>query len=266
MATLSAQLARAEAAKMTPAASGPGSDQGLIEHYKRWFDIVPANTPELLEAAYRLRYEVYCLETGFEDKDQFPDGLEWDEYDERSVTSLLIHKPTGKIAGTIRLILPDASAVDAPALPASKVSADLAGMIPEMLPRATTAEISRFTISKDFRKRREDGLLPAVYEVSGRPGDQRVIPHIALGLMQSVLRMSIENDITHLCMLIEPALDRLVRKLGLYFTPVGPIVQYHGRRRAYYCENIAMAADIYRRRPEIWNFVADGGKMWPIPR
>ena len=38
--------------------------------------------------------------------DRYPEGLGIDLYDERSVHSLLIHKPSGKIAGTVRIILP----------------------------------------------------------------------------------------------------------------------------------------------------------------
>jgi len=256
---------RTEAARKLVDIGRKDSGEKLVELYKRWFDIIPADTPERLEQSYRLRYQVYCVETGFEDKAAFPDGLERDGYDERSVSSLLVHRPSGSVAGTVRLILPDPSAGDAPGLPATRVSADLRALVPNELPPTSTAEISRFSISKQFRKRREDGLLPAIYENSGQPGDQRVIPHITLGLMQAILRMSIENDITHLCIMVEPALDRLIRRLGIHFTPIGDLVDYHGRRRAHYCENVSLAADIYRRRPEIWDVLTDGGALWPKP-
>lgn len=243
-------------------ASQPTSEQlGLVDVYKKWFDVVPANTPALLEESWRLRYQVYCLETGFEEKDDFPDGLERDEFDDRSVASLLVHKPSGRVAGTVRLILPVRRDGGDPELPATRVSSDIAGLMGSVLPPATTAEISRFSISKAFRQRQEDGLVPAVYDTSGNPGDKRVIPSITLGLMQAILRMSTENNITHACILIEPALDRLVKKLGIHFTPIGPMLDYHGRRRAFYCEGSAMTADIYSRRPDIWSVLADAGRL-----
>lgn len=265
LASASAHLEQSKAARKYPLTSSKEAGKRLVELYKQWFDVVPVETPEQLEASFRLRYQVYCLETGFENKDEFPDGMERDEYDERSVASLLVHKPTGKIAGTVRLILPDPDAADAPALPATRVSPDLQTLIPDSLPPASTAEISRFSISKDFRKRREDGVLPALYKPSGEPGDQRVIPHITLGLMQAIVKMSIDNDITHLCIMVEPALDRLVRRLGIHFTPIGDLVDYHGRRRAHYCDNNELASDIYGRSPEIWDVLTDGGKLWPGP-
>ena len=242
-----------------PAGSVSDSSLELVELYKKWFDVIAASTPSLLEQSYRVRYQVYCMETGFEDKNAFPDGLERDEYDGRAPASLLIHKPSTNVAGTVRLILPDAKAPDAPGLPASRISQDIRELFDSnILPVATTAEISRFSISKDFRKRQEDSLIPALYENSGAPGDKRVIPHITLGLMQAIVRMSIDSGMTHLCVLMEPALDRLIRKLGICFTPIGPILDYHGRRRAYYCDNILLAADILERRPEIWDVLSDG--------
>jgi len=251
--------------RMTGPASDPG--QRLVELYMKWFDVTAASTPSLLEKSYRVRYQVYCMETGFEDKNAFPDGLEQDEYDDRAPASLLIHKPSASVAGTVRLILPDATAPDAPGLPASRTSKDIRELFDNgILPVETTAEISRFSISKDFRKREEDSLIPALYENSGAPGDKRVIPHITLGLMQAIVRMSTEHGMTHLCVLMEPALDRLIRKLGIYFTPIGPILDYHGRRRAYYCDNILLAADILERRPEIWDVLSDGRRIVSAPR
>ena len=36
--------------------------QDLATHFKQYFEIVRANTPDLLEQAFRLRYQVYCQE------------------------------------------------------------------------------------------------------------------------------------------------------------------------------------------------------------
>ena len=78
----------------------------LFSMYAKWFDVVPATTPEQLAEAYRLRYQVYCVENTFEQAGQHTDGQEVDEFDNHSVHSLLIHRPTGMVAGTVRLILP----------------------------------------------------------------------------------------------------------------------------------------------------------------
>lgn len=239
--------------------------QKLVDLYRQWFDIIPANSPDLVRESQKLRYQVYCLETGFENAADFPDGLERDDFDSHSVCSLLVHKPTGMIAGTVRLILPCPVSAPDRRLPALRVSGDLAALPDADLPRATTGEISRFAISKQFRKRREDSVIPAIYENAGAPGEQRVIPHITLGLMQAILRMSIENGVTHLAILVEPALDRLIRKLGICFEPVGPLIEHHGTRRAHMRHIGNLLDDVYARKPEIWEVLTDAGNLWPAP-
>jgi N-acyl amino acid synthase of PEP-CTERM/exosortase system len=81
----------------------------LAVHYGRYFDIVPAATPDLLERAYRMRYQVYCVEHAFLDPADHPGGLETDASDARAVHSLLVHRASGATCGAVRLILPDAA-------------------------------------------------------------------------------------------------------------------------------------------------------------
>ena len=90
------------------------------------------------------------------------------------------------VAGTVRLILPDSHNSTGESIPALAASRDLRDLNETALPRGHTGEISRFAISKQFRKRREDTLIPALYEPSRQNGDLRVIPHITLGLMQAI--------------------------------------------------------------------------------
>ena len=86
-------------------------DPDLLTHFTKYFEILQADTPALLEEAFRLRYQVYCREgllPGFDPLD-YPDGLERDiyDYEHRSVHCLLRHRPTGSNAGTVRLVLAD---------------------------------------------------------------------------------------------------------------------------------------------------------------
>src|ERR1700733_1139731 len=120
----------------------------LGELYGRYFDIVPADNAERRDCAYRLRYQVYCVEHAFLDPAANPGEREIDEFDSHAVQSLLIHRATGSVCGTVRLILPG------PARPASNFPAfgvsPAAGAMMRRLPKLTTAEISRFAISKAF--------------------------------------------------------------------------------------------------------------------
>src|SRR3974377_1386970 len=76
-------------------------------HYDRHFDVIRAATPTLRREAYRVRYQVYCVENAFEDPEQHISDCESDDEDDRSIHTLLLHRRTNEIAGTTRVILPD---------------------------------------------------------------------------------------------------------------------------------------------------------------
>jgi hypothetical protein len=48
----------------------PSSEPDASALYDRHFSVVPADTPELLDAVHALRYQVYCVEHPFEDPTQ----------------------------------------------------------------------------------------------------------------------------------------------------------------------------------------------------
>src|SRR6185437_14426899 len=77
--------------------------------YDRHFEVIRAATPKLVREAYKLRYQVYCVENPFEDPEQQVGACESDDNDDRSIHTLLLHRRTGEIAGTSRVILPDQS-------------------------------------------------------------------------------------------------------------------------------------------------------------
>jgi N-acyl amino acid synthase of PEP-CTERM/exosortase system len=49
------------------------------------FKFIVATTPALLEKVYRLRYQVYVDEFGFEHAGDHPNGMETDEWDPTSI-------------------------------------------------------------------------------------------------------------------------------------------------------------------------------------
>jgi N-acyl amino acid synthase of PEP-CTERM/exosortase system len=249
-----------------PPQSSADEKRSLFALYARWFDVVPADTPERLEEAYRLRYQVYCVENNFESADQAQPGLEIDGYDKHSVHSLLIHRPTGMVAGTVRLILPNGSGtIDA--LPISEMCTDPSLRDPARFPPARTAEISRFAVSKAFRRRISDGTYPDMHFSDGAPvnraHERRVLtPNITLGLMKAIAEMSIRNGITHLCAMMEPALLRLTGRLGIKFMPLGKTVEYHGIRQPCFAELADLGFALMKCSPDAHELVSDQGRYW----
>src|SRR5579871_2563444 len=91
----------------------PGSEE-IAREFGEHFDVLIADTASMLDAAYRLRYQVYCVENAFETAAEHPDGREIDREDDRAIHSLIVHRRTGLAAGTVRLILPDGNPIERP--------------------------------------------------------------------------------------------------------------------------------------------------------
>jgi len=233
---------------------------GLIELYDRYFEVIPADTPGRRDEAYRLRYQVYCVENAFENPAEHLDGRERDEYDDHSVHSLLIHRPTGALAGTVRLVLPKPGRH----LPVRHVCDHPLLSDQQVMPPQTTAEISRFAVSKQFRRRATDklGVDCALLEQRPSPSgfDRRLIPHITLGLMKAIVQMSWEQGITHWSAVMEPALLRLIGRLGIDFSPLGPLVDYHGTRQPCHGDTNEVLAGIKRQQRDVWALITDSGR------
>jgi N-acyl amino acid synthase of PEP-CTERM/exosortase system len=230
------------------------SELSLLEQYRHYFEAVPAKSESAIRESQRIRYQVYCVENPFESAEDHPDGLEEDEFDSRSSHSLLIHRPTGQAMGTVRLVMP---LPDAPeqSFPMQRACADAAFKI---LPIERTAEVSRFSISKAFRRRSTDGLYEGV---EGRGGRRSLMPLMTLGLIQALTRASAVYGISHWCATMEPSLLRLLATIGIRFRPLGGMVEYHGLRQPCYCEVGPMLDRVKGEHPEIWEVLTDGGQL-----
>lgn len=247
----------------------------LIAAFHEYFEIIPADTLELKNEAFRLRYQVYCQEIQLPDFEpwKFPNGLEKDEYDDsrRSVHYLMYHRRTKKIAGTVRLVLAD------PNDPKQPFPIELyAGrhfrrnlIDPAKLPRQHTAEISRLILAKDFRSRRGEHCTSFGTDNniarSGSRNERRHFPHPVLGLFVAIIRMSKEEKISYWYAGMEPILNRLLQRFKLDLTSIGDDIEYHGVRRPYLDTVDQVLAKAYEQHREVWALLTDNGKVWPAP-
>ena len=57
----------------------------LADNFKQFFDVDFAVSREQKNAVYGVRYRVYCEEHKYEPADRFPNHMEQDEFDEKSL-------------------------------------------------------------------------------------------------------------------------------------------------------------------------------------
>ncbi len=232
--------------------------ESLVGIYRKYFDYRIVQSTADRTAAHQLRYDVYCEETNYLSKDTNQGGFERDDFDVHAVQSILLHRSSGRTAGTVRLVLPYADEQGC-ALPARLFAPALDGIAAHILPRCTTAEISRFAIHPSFRRRLDDGLYATIFAsnevVSADFDPRRVIPHITLGLFASIFEMTRENNITHLCAIIDPALLRMLTRLGLCFHKAGGVIEYHGPRQPVYASCAELLTRVADEQPEIHELI-----------
>ena len=230
--------------------------QRLIDLYEREYLVLQADRAERRRAAHRLRYQVYCLENPFEESAAYPDGMERDEFDDHSVQSLLQRRVDGAAIGTVRLILP-AEGRAGDSLPFQRLCRPIVPLLDLLLPVDTMAEVSRFCISKELRRR------PAI-QGSGAEPARRIASlsrYATLGLIRSLVENSIDHGITHWCLVVEPALMRFLASLGLQFYPLGPLVEHHGLRQPCHADLATLLDGVREQRPEVWEVITDDGRL-----
>ena len=272
------------------AANALDNEANFIELFDHYFEVISADTPEKLRACYRLRYEVYCEEgviPGFSPED-YPEGLEIDDYDQRSAHSLLLHKPSGRIAGTVRVILPDPERPEA-LFPLEKFAgdsfyADVAAL--ENLPRRHLGEISRLILAPQFRGRRGENRNPYGVSQEVEPSlpqqdrreqaegltrverwenaKRRMFPHTILGLLVAVAQISIRYKIAYLYMGMEPSCARLLQSFGVCFAPISPVIDYYGPCRSYLGSIEEIEANTHQNHLQIWKLLTRDGALYPV--
>lgn len=237
-----------------PATFSRQSEQTLLQCFKSHFATVDADRPPFVGDAYRLRYQIYCVEKGFEDSTAHPNELEKDEFDSHAVQSLLLDRATGIALGTARLVLPLSNAPDR-SFAIQRILRHESMKAAAAVPIGSTAEVSRFSISKQSLRRVSTTMN------AGSRVDYQKGPLMRLGLIQMLIRMSVANGITHWFCIIEPSLKRMLDAMSFHMEPIGPLVNYHGMRQPCFCSLSGVLAAMKRERPSFWEVLTDGGEF-----
>ena len=213
----------------------------MYEHLKR-IKFVEVDSEFLKKEIFKLRYDVYVSEFGFEKEEDHPSGLEEDIYDSHSVELAAIERiddVTEKVIGTMRLILHSEHG-----FPIENVAP--IDFTKEKPPIDKIAEISRLTINKEYRRRQEDGLYGVESYLKHSEGGinpeswerekkekTRIQPFLIIGLFKEMYHVSKKLGITHWYMITEKKLWYALKRFDLIFRQIGEPVQYHGIRIPY---------------------------------
>jgi len=241
----------------TPTMSSPD----IFEHFHKYFCIVPADTPALKEETYRLRYDVYCSEFGYEPAGKFPDKMERDEYDKQALHVLVRHKSTGMPAGCTRLIK-TAPANPHRLLPFEKGcqgKLDLAYINSLGLTRLSICESSRFSVDSNFRRRHSESgsRFGYISSLDSNFQEQRTFPLISVSLALATTALTELTDRPHMFAMMEPFFPRLLHRIGYNFIKVGANVDYHGNRAAYFVETGSVLQNLSPGLFELYNSIRE---------
>jgi N-acyl amino acid synthase of PEP-CTERM/exosortase system len=236
----------------------------ILDHFNEYFEMVPAISDELKNEVYKLRYQVFCVENKVFNSQHYPDNLEFDDYDQRSVHYLIRHRKSGEYAATTRLILPDAN--NPKTLFPLELHCEIDNLaVLQPMNREHLGEISRFCIPKAFKKRKNEGhTLEAISSDCDDyfiPSEHRNFPHLTLALIACFIKASHENDIHYLYAGTELSLLRLVSAWGINFTQIGPLANFHGKRLPGVIKVNDLLDGVAEKNLDMWNFLTNAGQF-----
>lgn len=203
------------------------------------FEVFLADTPESKQIHYNLRYQVYCEEMGFEDKQKFPGQMEFDEWDEHSVHFIVRQRYTGQWLGALRLVYQNGLVLpfEDKCTPYKKLTSQQ---------YFHSMELSRLCVIKEARRfapiERAPYALPGE-EMGNDLGNVRYIynyknqnRNIMWGLIRAAVVYSAQNDVKHLYFLVASSLAHCVKKEGFKMRQIGDPCHHRGERIPYHLD------------------------------
>jgi len=233
---------------------------GLLSSFRSYFSVQAATTDAEREAAYRIRYRVYCDEFGYEPRERFPSRMETDELDAVATHLLINHFATDMPAGCMR-ICPASDQGQPVPLPLEKCcheSLDLAATR-FSAPREQICEASRFAVDSAFRRRSGERLsrFGEIASLSLSDHERRTFPLLTLVLMFTGVATAELLERPFMYALMEPFLPRLLKRFGLVFVRMGRDVNYHGTRAVYITDTRFLVHRLDKEMEALYRWVHD---------
>ncbi|AQT60091.1 GNAT family N-acetyltransferase [Cellvibrio mixtus] len=210
----------------------------IAKHFSQYLKPQIALSEELKREVYKLRHKVYCEELHFEDEK--PQHMEQDEFDPRSVHCAIRHLNSNQLAGTVRVITTKHSTELLPLQQYCAHAITHESLAPTNFLPHQICELSRLAVPALFRKRitdKQDGAaIGVINEESFSAHEMRAFPYIAVSLYLSAMALCHKTRRVHIYLMMEPRLARSLKFVGIHCTQLGPVIEYHGQRAAYYVD------------------------------
>ncbi|CAH1745552.1 conserved protein of unknown function [Thauera humireducens] len=206
-----------------------------------------------------LRHAVFC-----EELKRIPSSgaskLETDEFDVYSLHVFCRMRYTSEPLACSRLILPGCKGLN--------VSARYTMQLAHDVPHDRVAEIGRLALAPSIRRLRNDVLRVSRRKDFSVGNNESSIGQafshghgalVALGMYRQVFRLMGCYGVSYGVAAMEPALARLYARLGIPFTPAGPLsYEVMPARRPYLIDLQHARAVLAGRNPDIYSFIVGG--------
>ncbi len=198
------------------------------------FEVFLADQEQARRIHFKLRYQVFCTETGYENPEDYPDGEEKDEWDANAAHFLVRARDSGRWVATMRIVLPRSGRLPIE----NRTTLDDAGRALS----GSSAEISRLCMVGHYRRRLQGRMVPCYNEKCSDPRanlawaeveleKRRRTTEILRVLMDAAIAYSREQGIRHWYMLTTRALAKIAgHVLPMDLQQVGPACSHRGER------------------------------------
>jgi N-acyl amino acid synthase of PEP-CTERM/exosortase system len=238
------------------------SNYSVADNFNQFFKIKFADTKELRQEAFKIRYGVYSAELGWEPENLLK--METDECDDYAYHCVLEHRRTGAYAGCVRLVIPPANnktlklPFESNCLHAARTNI----VDSTVMERGSFGEISRLAVLESFRRRGKEENVPFVLkEIDPKTvyteEERRNFPNIAMGLYLGAVALAKILNHKGMFVMMEPRLNKRLQRFGLPFQQAGDEMNYHGNRAMFYLERENFDNKLNEEIKEFFNMVHD---------
>lgn len=217
--------------------SGTGQAHGvpgaLPETAMRYWRVSLLRSVDELRLSYALRCRVYCEERGFLPIENYPEGIEQDEFDDYSL-HFGSFDAEGEMVGSARLVL--RGPLRFPMFGHCVIDPEWQQKL-ETIPRLV--EISRLVVSRRYRRRAQDGFYgiqapgdlarPSPFAPSSAAQTERRDQFsVAVSLFKAMYHAAWHLHLTHALSAMELTLLRLLQRYHFPFEKIGSESDYFG--------------------------------------